>query len=68
MLVDTKKVLVEIVIATLHIIFLQFSTALNCGSPSDHEIVRKLFALFRREFIVKVSILEIQLSHLISNV
>ena len=68
MLVDTEKVLVEIVIATLHIVFLQFSTALNCGSPSDHEIVAELLALFRREFIVKVSVLEIQLLHLVGNV
>jgi hypothetical protein len=68
MLVNTKKVLVEIVIATLHIIFLQFSTALNCGSPSDHEIIGKLLALFWCKIIVKVSVLEIQLLHLIGNV
>ena len=43
-----SEVLVEIVVATLHIVFLQFSIALNCGSPSDHEIIGKLLAFFCR--------------------
>jgi hypothetical protein len=63
-----KKVFVEIVIATLHIVFLQFLCALHCATPANHEIGAKLFAFFISETAVKITVFAIKPGHLIAYV
>ncbi len=68
MLGYVEKMLVEILIATHHIVCLYVIVRLHTATPAQHEIGAELFTFFICELIVEPPVLTIQLCHFICDV
>jgi hypothetical protein len=66
--IDCEKVFVQSLVGGDQIKLLQVFGSFHTTGPTNHEIVRELLAFLICEITIELSVLAIQLSHLIGNV